>query len=416
MTAIVVSMDIGTSEIRTLVAQILSGSVIDIIGVGKAESQGIEGGYISNLEGALQSTEKSLSEAQRSAGVKIKEAVININGPHFYLTEVEDWSKIAPKNTPGPPIISSSDISDLLRKASLKTTLADYIHLHTLPQRFTINRNYPVNNPIGLYGSLLEVKALLVFAPMSLYLNLQKLLVQLGIKASQFIYSPLAAEKAVLTDSEKSGGVTLIDLGAGTTGLAVYQDDAIHYLNVIDEGGENITREILYRLKVNTHTAKELKHTLTDGTATHQDNSYSDYSTSPTKITNSETVRSIITEKYRELFQRIMAELSRLPQLTGHPVQVVLTGGGAKFKGAVSLAEEIFGCPARVGIPIGFAEHNEDWKDPSFATSVGLIRSLLFPSLKSSPEVGEPKLTLWRKFKRTILHRALKRKSCLITQ
>ncbi|MFN3821830.1 MAG: hypothetical protein ACK4OO_05800, partial [bacterium] len=216
MAPILVSLDIGTSNIRTFVAQILSGNVIDVIGVGIAESEGVEWGYISNMEGAFQSTEKSLLEAQRSAGVKIKEVVVNINGPHFNITEVTDWTKISPGNSPNPPIISATEISDFLKKVSLKRTHSDYTLIHTLPQKYTIDRNYSVNNPIGLSGSLLEVKALLVFAPVNIYLNFQTLLSQLGIKASQFIYSPLASGQAVLSDSEKRGGVTLIDLGAGT--------------------------------------------------------------------------------------------------------------------------------------------------------------------------------------------------------
>ena len=368
---LVVALDIGTSKVAALVAELRADGSLEILGMGGHESKGLKKGVVVNIESTVNAVQRALEEAELMADCKIAAAFTGIAGSH--IKSFNSTGMVAIKDRE----VSALDVARAIETAKAVNIPTDQQILHVLRQEFIIDGQEDVREPIGMSGVRLEVKVHIVTGAVSAAQNIVKCVRRCGLEVNDLILQPLASSRAVLSEDEKDLGVCLVDIGGGTSDIAVFTHGAIRHTAVIPIAGDQITNDIAMALRTPTAEAELIK--VRQGVALRQLADPNEMIEVPgigdrgPRVMSRQTLAEVIEPRVEELFslvQQVLRE-SGFEELLSSGV--VLTGGSAVMRGMVELGEEIFHMPVRVGIPRYAGGLADVVRAPRYATAVGLL-------------------------------------------
>jgi cell division protein FtsA len=368
---LLVALDIGTSKIVTLVAEITPEDTLNLIGMGSHPSRGLKKGVVVNIESTVNAIQRSLEEAELMADAKIREVITGIAGSHIKSFNSHGMVAIKDKE------VQQYDIDRVIETARAVNIPMEQQVLHILEQEFIIDGQGGVRMPAGMSGMRLEVKVHIVTGAVSAAQNIMKCVRRCGLEVKDLMLQPLASADAVLLDDERDLGVCLVDIGGGTTDIAVFTDGAIKHTSVIPIAGDQITNDIAMALRTPTKDAEELK--MAHGVALRQLASSTEMIEVPgvgdrgPRELSRQTLAEVIEPRVEELYSLIQRELrsSGLEELLSSGI--VITGGSSLMKGMVELGEEVFHMPVRVGLPNYTGALSEVVRNPRYSTAMGLL-------------------------------------------
>ena len=368
---LIVGLDIGTSKVAAIVGEITNEGNIEIIGIGTAPSRGLKKGVVVNLESTVNSIQKAIEEAELMAGCQIRSVFAGIAGSHIRSLNSHGIVAIKDKE------VTQYDIDRVIDSARAVAISADQKILHILPQEFVIDLQDGIKEPIGMSGIRLEAKVHMVTGSVSASQNIIKCIRRCGLEVEDIVLEQLASCNAVLTEDEKELGVCLIDIGGGTTDIAIFVDGAIRHTAVIPIAGDQVTNDIAVALRTPTINAEDIKRKYACALSqlANVDDSIEVPSIgerAPRKI-SMQNLAEIIEPRYEELMLLVQSELRRSGNEELIAAGVVLTGGSSKVMGLIELAEEIFHMPVRMGGPQNVSGLTEVVRNPIHSTGVGLL-------------------------------------------
>lgn len=396
---LIVGLDIGTSKVACIVGEISEDGDIEVIGIGSHPSRGLKKGVVVNLETTVQSIQRAVEEAELMAGCRIHSVYAGIAGSH--ISSMNSHGIVAIKDKE----VVQSDVDRVIDSARAVAIPADQKILHILPQEFVIDRQEGIKEPIGMSGIRLEARVHIVTGAVSAAQNIVKCIRRCGLEVEDIILEQLASCAAVLTDDEKNLGVCLVDIGGGTTDIAVFTDGAIRHTAVIPIAGDQVTNDIAVALRTPTQFAEDIKVkqacALTQLAKLDDTIEVPSIGDRPARQISRLNLAEIVEPRYEELLLLVQAELRRSGFEDLIAAGIVLSGGSAKVEGLVELAEEIFHMPVRLGTPQYVTGLADVVRNPIYATGVGL---LLFGKQQYAPgehhvAVGTGLKGLWSKMK-----------------
>jgi cell division protein FtsA len=368
---LLVGLDIGTSKVVAIVGEISTEDRLEVIGIGSNPSRGLKRGVVVNIESTVHSIQRAVEEAELMAGCEINTVYAGIAGSHVRSLNSHGIVAIRDKE------VSASDVERVIDAARAVAIPADQRILHVLPQEFIIDAQEGIREPIGMSGVRLEAKVHLVTGAVSAAQNIVKCVQRCGLNVDDIVLEQLASSYAVLTDDEKELGVCVVDLGGGTTDIAVFSGGAIRHTAVIPIAGDQVTNDIAVSLRTPTQYAEEIKikyacalSQLANADETIEVPSVGDR---PPRRLARQTLAEVVEPRYEELYCLVRDELRRSGFEELIPAGIVLTGGSAKMEGAIELAEEVFHMPVRLGIPQYVEGLVDVVRNPIYATGVGLL-------------------------------------------
>jgi len=375
---IAVGLDIGTTKIVAMIGRKNEYNKIEVLGIGKAKSLGVHRGVVNNITQTIQSIQQAVEEAEDISGIKIAEVVVGIAGQHIRSLQHSDY--ITRPNA--EEVINEEDIEKLINQVYKLVMLPGEEIIHVLPQEFKVDGQAEVKEPIGMYGARVEANFHVVVGQVSSIRNIGRCIKSAGLKLSSITLEPLASASAVLNAEEKEAGVALIDIGGGTTDLAIFKDGIIRHTSVIPFGGNMITEDIKEGCSIIEKQAELLKTKF--GSAWPGENKDNEIVSIPglrgrdPKEITLKNLSKIINARVVEIIEQVYQEIKNY----GHEepkkkliAGIVLTGGGAQLKHIKQLVEYITGMDTRIGYPNEHlaSDSNEDLSSPAFATAVGLL-------------------------------------------
>jgi cell division protein FtsA len=368
---LIVGLDIGTSKVAAIVGELSSDGNIEIIGIGSTPSRGLKKGVVVNLESTVQSIQRAIEEAELMAGCQIRSVYAGIAGSHIRSLNSHGIVAIKDKE------VTQYDIDRVIDSARAVAIPADQKILHILPQEFVIDLQEGIKEPIGMSGIRLEAKVHMVTGSVSASQNIVKCIRRCGLEVDDIVLEQLASCNSVLTEDEKELGVCLIDIGGGTTDIAIFVEGAIKHTAVIPIAGDQVTNDIAVALRTPTLNAEDIKRKyacaltqLANVDEVIEVPSIGDRA--PRKI-STQNLAEIIEPRYEELMLLVQSELRRSGFEELIAAGIVLTGGSSKVMGLIDLAEEIFHMPVRMGGPQNVTGLTEVVKNPIHSTGVGLL-------------------------------------------
>jgi cell division protein FtsA len=369
---LIVGLDIGTSKVVALVGEIGSDGTIEVVGLGSHPSRGLKKGVVVNIESTVQSIQRAVEEAELMAGCEIHAVYAGIAGSHVRSLNSHGVVAIRDKE------VTPSDVEHVIDAAKAVAIPADQKILHVLPQEFIIDGQEGIRDPVGMSGVRLEAKVHIVTGAESAAQNIVKCVQRCGLAVEDIVLEQLASSHAVLTDDEKELGICLVDIGGGTTDLAVFSHGAIRHTAVIPIAGDQVTNDIAVSMRTPTHYAEDIKirYACALSQLANPDESIEVPSVGdrPARRLARQTLAEIVEPRYEELFGLIRDELRRSGFEEIIAAGIVLTGGSAKMEGAIDLAEEIFHMPVRLGLPQQQVRGLADViQNPIYSTAVGLL-------------------------------------------
>jgi len=368
---LLVGLDIGTSKVVAIVGELSSEDRLEIIGVGSHNSRGLKRGVIVNIESTVQSIQRAVEEAELMSGCEINTVYTGIAGSHVRSLNSHGIVAIREKE------VSRSDVDRVIDAARAVAIPADQQVLHVIPQEFLIDAQEGIREPIGMAGVRLEAKVHLVTGAVSAAQNIVKCVQRCGLNVDDIVLEQLASNYSVLTDDERDLGICLVDIGGGTTDIAVFSGGAIQHTAVIPIAGDQVTNDIAVSLRTPTQYAEEIKIkfacALSKLANTEETIEVPSVGDRPPRRLARQTLAEVVEPRYEELFALVRDELRRSGFLELTAAGVVLTGGSSKMEGAVELAEEVFHMPVRLGVPQYVEGLADVVRNPIHATGVGLL-------------------------------------------
>lgn len=387
----IVGLDIGTSKVVAIVGAITPEGQLEIVGIGSHRSNGLKKGVVVNIESTVLSIQRAIEEAELMAGCQIHSVYAGIAGSHIRSLNSHGIVAIRDRE------VLSQDLERVIDAAQAVAIPADQKILHILPQEFLIDDQDGVKEPLGMSGVRLEAKVHLVTCAVNAAQNIEKCIRRCGLEVEDIILEQLASSYSVLTDDEKELGVCVVDIGGGTTDIAIFKDGAIRHTGVIPIAGDQVTNDIAMALRTPTPNAEEIKikyacalAKLTSPDETIKVPSVGDRQ--PRDLSR-QALAEVVEPRYDELFTLVQAELRRSGFEDLIAAGIVLTGGTSKMEGVIELAEEIFHMPVRLGAPQNIRGLSDIVNNPIYSTGVGLLiyamkqqqeRSYSGPSSKES--------------------------------
>ncbi|HOW60704.1 MAG TPA: cell division protein FtsA [Candidatus Moranbacteria bacterium] len=372
--SIIVGIDIGSSNIRTIISQQLKGEdQLRIIGVGSIPSLGMRKGVIIDPDDVAKSINESVEMAQNMAGIKIRKAIVNIGGCDI---EFQDSKGVIAIGRADGEVVED-DINRVISEAQNISLPINKEIVHIIPRKYRLDDQDNIKNPLGMKGVRLEVDALVIENSTTNIKNISKCLYQTNIEIEDVILEPLSAAKSVLSKKQKELGVVLINMGGGTTSMAVYEEGDLIHTAILPIGAGHITNDIAIGLRIPIDMAEKIK--LEYGSAVTRDISKKEgidlaqIGSNEEGIISRYHVAEIIEARLEEIFLLIKKELILIGRSELLPSGAVLVGGGAKMVHVIDLAKEKLGLPVQVGFPSGFGGILDKVDDPSFSTVLGLV-------------------------------------------
>ena len=367
---LIIGLDIGTSKIVTIVAKVKSEGTMEVIGVGMHESSGMKKGMVVNIDAAVAAIQRALGDAELMADCKIREVYTGIAGSHIKSSNANGMVKIKDRE------VAQADIDRAVETASSLSMPSDQQILHILEQEFSIDGQRDIKKPLGMSGMRLEVEVHIVTGAVAAAQNIMKCVHRCGLEVREMILQPLASSKAVLSDDERDLGVCLVDIGGGTTDVAIFTGGAIRHTAVIPIAGDQITNDIAMALRTPTSDAEDIK--IKYGCALRQlagdgPISVPGVGERDVRMLSRQTLAEVIEPRVEELYMLVQAELRRSGFESLLSSGIVITGGSSAMQGMVELGEEIFHMPVRLGLPRYIGGLSDVVKTPRFSTGVGLL-------------------------------------------
>ncbi len=346
---LIVGLDIGTSKVVAIVGELKADGELEIIGIGSHPSRGLKKGVVVNIESTVQSIQRAVEEAELMAGCEIHSVYAGIAGSHVRSLNSHGIVAIKDKE------VTQGDVEQVIDAAKAVAIPADQKILHVLPQEFIIDGQEGIRDPIGMSGVRLEAKVHIVTGADSAAQNIVKCVQRCGLEVDDVVLEQLASSYAVLTEDEKELGVCLVDIGGGTTDIAVFGGGAIRHTAVIPIAGDQVTNDIAVSMRTPTQYAEDIKihYACALSQLANPDESIEVPSVGdrPARRLARQTLAEIVEPRYEELFALVREELRRSGFEEVIAAGIVLTGGSSKMEGAIELAEEVFHVPVRLGVP-----------------------------------------------------------------
>ena len=367
----IVVLDVGTHKTVLAVGEIKEGELY-ITGVGEALTRGLEKGLVVRSFDAIQSVKEAIEKAESIIGYKIDSVIANASGYHIVCAN-EKEEEIFPE---GAKTIQEEDIDNLLNKLADSIETNGYEILHIIPKKYKLDGYNEVEEPVGLTASKLEGEFHLILVRENDYKNLKRVISEAGVKPIDFVANPVASSEAVLYEDEKDLGVAVVDIGAGTTDIAVYIDKGLDYTGSIPIAGNQITMDIAHRFKISKEEAEAIKVDYGTALLEYADNSIIEVIPigvdEPIQINNVELVETI-EARLTEIFELVKARLDKKGYTKKLKGGIVLTGGVANTPDIKTLAEAVFKTDVRIGKPKDFKGYNDKLYKPEYATTIGIM-------------------------------------------
>ncbi len=367
-----VGLDIGTSKVVAIVGEMTAEGGIEIVGLGSNPSRGMKKGVVVNIESTVQSIQRAVEEAELMAGCRIHSVYAGIAGSHIQSMNSHGMVAIRDRE------VTYGDIERVIEAAKAVQLHGENRILHVLPQEYSIDTQEGIKEPIGMSGVRLEAKVHMVTGAMNAAQNIERCVRRCGLETDDIILEQLASSYAVLTEDEKELGVCLVDIGGGTTDIAIFTDGAIRHTSVIPIAGDQVTNDIAMALRTPTQHAEDIKIkyacALTQLAKEDETIKVPSVGDRPPRDLSRQALAEVVEPRYDELFTLIQAELRRSGYEELVAAGIVLTGGTSKMEGVVELAEEIFHMPVRLAKPIGVSGLTDVINNPIYATAVGLLQ------------------------------------------
>ena len=390
----IVGLDIGTSKVVAIVGEIVDDGSLNIIGIGSHRSRGLKKGTVVNIESTVESIQHAIAEAEMMAGCQIHSVYAGIAGSH--IRSMNSHGIVAIRDGE----VERADIERVIDAAQAVAIPADQKVLHILPQEYLIDAQEGVKEPLGMSGVRLEAKVHLVTCAINAVQNIEKCIKRCNLAVDEIILEQLASAYSVLTEDEKELGVCLVDIGGGTSDIAIFTEGSIRHTGVIPIAGDQVTNDIAMALRTPTDDADEIKvkyacalTQLANGADSIKVPSVGDR---PPRELSRQALAEVVEPRYVELFTLVQQELQRSGFQDMLAAGIVLTGGTSKMEGVVDLAEEIFHAPVRIGAPHNVAGLADIVRNPIYSTGVGLLLYGLkqFQEQGGIITKGEPRITL----------------------
>jgi cell division protein FtsA len=368
----IVGLDIGTNKVVAIVGEIGADGGVEIVGLGSHQSRGLKKGVVVNIESTVQSIQRAIEEAELMAGCQIHSVYAGIAGSH--INSLNSHGIVAIRDREVYPL----DIERVIDAAQAVAVPADQKVLHILPQEYAIDNQEGIKEPLGMSGVRLEAKVHLVTCAVNAAQNIEKCIRRCGLEVDDIILEQLASSYSVLTDDEKELGVCIVDIGGGTSDIAIFTEGSIKHTGVIPIAGDQVTNDIAMALRTPTQHAEEIKIkyacALTQLAGADETIKVPSVGDRPPRDLSRQALAEVVEPRYDELFTLVQAEIRRSGFEDMIPAGIVLTGGTSKIEGAIELAEEIFHAPVRLGYPTNVSGLKDIVKNPVYATGVGLLQ------------------------------------------
>jgi cell division protein FtsA len=370
---ILAGLDIGTTKICVIVAEVDETNQVNIVGVGTVPSEGLRRGIVINLEKTVHSISRAVEKAERMAGVEIKSVYAGIAGDHIRSINSRGVIAVSRKDNE----IGPADVARVVDAAKAVAIPADREIIHVIPQEFIVDDQDGIKDPIGMSGIRLEAEIHIITGAVTSAKNICKSIERSGLRVEDLVLEPLASSHAVLGPDERDLGVVLIDIGGGTTDVAVFYEGSIRHTAIIGFGGTSITNDIAIGLRTPIDKAEELKikHGCALSSMVSEDEKIlvAGVGGRPTRELSRYVLSSMIEPRLEEICQLALKEVRKNHFADMLSAGVVITGGTALMHGVTELAEQVFEMPVRIGIPTGVSGLVDSVSDPKFSTGVGLI-------------------------------------------
>jgi cell division protein FtsA len=395
----IVGLDIGTKKVAVIIGEVTEEKKVEIIGIGTAESRGLRKGVVVNLDATVDAIKKAQEEAELMAGVEIDAAFIGISGAHIKSFNSRGVIAVSGKNRE----IGREDIKRVIDQSKAVSIPPDREIIHIIPQEFVVDEQDGIKDPLGMNGIKLEVNVHIVTGATTSVQNLRTCVTRAGIEIEQVVLSQIATSSSVLTHDEKELGVGLIDIGGGTTEVAIFERGSLWYTSVIPIGGDNFTNDIAVGLRTPIPDAEKIKKKY--GCVSHPLVEEQETIEVPTvgrgkkpRVLSRQLLADIIHPRAEEIFRLVDNDIKRMGYEKSLNSGIVLTGGTALLDGLEEVAEEIFDLPVRRGDPSGVGGLVDRVSTPDYATTVGLIQ-YGYRLYKEKGLPGDRKKGFWSKFK-----------------
>ena len=369
-----VGLDVGTSKVAALVGELVGEQNLDVVGLGVAESKGIRRGVVVNLEAAVDSIKKAIEEAELMAGVEVDSVYLGLSGPHVKGFNSRGVVAVAGKNRE----ISREDVRRAIEAAKAVALPSGREILHVLPQDFVVDEQDGIGDPVGMTGARLEVNVHIVTGSGSSIQNVVACVNRAGVSVVDTVLEHLAASEAVLTPDEKELGVTLVDIGGGTTDVAIFERGSLWHTGVIAIGGDHFTNDIAVGLRTPVPEAEKIKRKCGCAMSAMVDDEETIEVASVggrrPRVMARRILSEILQPRAEEVFNLVWDEIRRAGYEKSLNSGIVLTGGAALLDGIAEVAEQIFDLPIRRGCPADFGGLADHINSPVFATAAGLLR------------------------------------------
>ncbi|MGB0752843.1 MAG: cell division protein FtsA [Gammaproteobacteria bacterium] len=367
----VVALDIGTSKVVCLIGQLTDSHAVEIVALGSYPSSGLKKGVVVNIDATTDAIQKSMDQAKNSFDGKLKNVYVGIAGNHIKSLNSHGIVGIKDKE------VTPFDIDRVIEAAQAVAIPSDQKVLHVLPQEFVIDDQDSIREPLGMSGVRLESHVHLVTCANNAIQNIEKCVKRCGITLDGFVLEQLASSYSVLSEDEKELGVCIVDIGGGTTDIAIFNSGSISFTGVIPIAGDQVTSDIAVALRTPTPQAEELKQkygcAVAEFTTESETIEVAGVGGRAPRELSRKALAEIVEPRYVELFELVKAEIQRNGFDGKIPAGIVLTGGTSKMEGVVELAESIFQTSVRIGVPENFKGMESVLKNPIYATSLGLL-------------------------------------------
>jgi cell division protein FtsA len=395
----IVGLDIGTSKVVAIVGEINDEEgEVEIIGLGSHPSSGMKKGVVVNIESMVQSIQRAVEEAELMADCQVHSVYAGIAGSHIKSMNSHGMVAIKDKRE-----VAYEDVERVIDAAKAVAIPAEQKVLHVLPQEFVIDHQEGIREPVGMSGIRLDARVHLVTAAESAVQNIEKCVLRCGLEVDDIILEQVASSYSVLTEDEKELGVCLVDIGGGTTDIAVFTEGAIRHTAVIPIAGDQVTSDIAVAMRTPTQNAEEIKikyaRALKQLASAEEEIEVPGVGERPARQLSRQALAAVVEPRYEELLNLVQSELKHSGYLELLGAGVVLTGGSSKMEGVVELAEEVFHMPVRLGLPQYVKGLSEVVRNPIYATGVGLLIYGLMNGRENS-RIRSGEEGLWARIKR----------------
>ncbi len=378
MRDMMIGLDLGTTKVTTIIAEVDANGEASVIGVGHCAAQGMQRGVVINIEKTVQAIKESVAIAERMAGVQVNAVIAGIAGDHIQSINSTGVIAVRPasqKERTGQ--ITQKDVDRVIEAAQAVNLPMDREVLHVLPQEFAVDEQKHIKEPIGMAGVRLESNVHIITGAVANAQNIYRCVERAGMGVQDLVLEPLASSYAVLTPDEKELGVGLIDIGGGTTDIAVFHEGAIRHTSVLGLGGENVTKDLGVGLRTPYEEAERIKvehgHCFLPEVDSELQVEIPGVGGRPPRNVSQRLIAEVIQPRMEELYELAMAKIRKAGAWDLMTSGIVLTGGASQIEGAAQLAERVFDLPVKIGYPTGLGGLMETARSPVYATAVGLV-------------------------------------------